>query len=164
MTRARGDYVVAGDRPAATPPARCGGIGTAWLNVRGIFRPGVRLPESAHTPLRRPNRSRASRLIQFRQASTGRLSRRDPACREDQGGHLRFHGVTAEDVAAVLQDKPWCQPGRPAARHMGMAQAGQMRHPLSWWLRYASWALGYAVAAAAGFWLVVLVYAAHAGG
>jgi hypothetical protein len=47
---------------------------------------------------------------------------------------------------------------------MGMAQAGQMRHPLSRWLRYASWALGYAAAAAAGFWLVVLVYAAHAGG
>jgi hypothetical protein len=90
MTRARGDYVVAGDRPAATPPARCGGIGTAWLNVRGIFRPGVRLPESAHPPLRRPNRSRASRLIQFRQASTGRLSRRDPACREDQGGPPAF--------------------------------------------------------------------------
>jgi len=77
MTRARGDYVVAGDRPAATPPARCGGIGTAWLNVRGIFRPGVRLPESAYTPLRRPNRSRASRLVQFRQANTGRLGRRD---------------------------------------------------------------------------------------
>jgi hypothetical protein len=47
---------------------------------------------------------------------------------------------------------------------MGMAQAGQMRHALSWWLRYASWALGYAAATAAGFWLVVLVYAAHAGG
>jgi hypothetical protein len=46
--------------------------------------------------------------------------------------------------------QPWCQPGRPVARHMGMAQAGWMRHPLSWWLRYASWALVYTAAAAAG--------------
>jgi hypothetical protein len=46
---------------------------------------------------------------------------------------------------------------------MGMAQAGWMRHPLSWWLRYASWALVYTAAAAAGFWLVV-AYAAHQAG
>jgi hypothetical protein len=46
---------------------------------------------------------------------------------------------------------------------MGMAQAGRMRRPLSWWLRYASWALVYAAAVAAGFCLVV-VYAAHQAG
>jgi hypothetical protein len=44
-----------------------------------------------------------------------------------------------------------------------MAQAGRMRPPLSWWLRYVSWALVYAAAAAAGFWLVV-AYAAHQAG
>ena len=46
---------------------------------------------------------------------------------------------------------------------MGMAQAGRMRRPLRWWLRYASWALVYAAATAAGFCLVV-VYAAHQAG
>jgi hypothetical protein len=38
-----------------------------------------------------------------------------------------------------------------------------MRRPLRWWLRYASWALVYAAAAAAGFCLVVM-YAAHQAG
>jgi hypothetical protein len=38
-----------------------------------------------------------------------------------------------------------------------------MKHPLSWWLRYASWALVYAAATAAGFCLVV-VYAAYQAG
>jgi hypothetical protein len=38
-----------------------------------------------------------------------------------------------------------------------------MRRPLRRWLPYASWALVYAAAAAAGFWLVV-VYAAHQAG
>jgi hypothetical protein len=57
--------------------------------------------------------------------------------------------------------RPRCQPGQRPARHTGMAQTG-MRRPLRRWLPYASWALVYAAAAAAGFWLVV--YAAHQAG
>ena len=50
-----------------------------------------------------------------------------------------------------------------SASHGHGAQAGWMRHPLSWWLRYASWALVYTAAAAAGFCLVV-AYVAHQAG
>jgi hypothetical protein len=88
-----------------------------------------------------------TRNLAYRRGPPGR-SQPPASDRTGAGGPPAFPRRYCRGRGRHPRGQPWCQPGRPAARHMGMAQAGRMMRPLRWLLSSACWVLVYAAAAA----------------